>query len=270
MALAGQRIKRYTFSNNSEGGLMGKSELRIFLCYASQDKPFVQALYDMLSRAGFKPWLDEKDLLPGQDWQLEIRKSVRNSHVAIVCLSQNCVNKRGFVQKEIRYALDTADELPEGKIFIIPLKIEDCDVPERLRHLQWLNYNETGSEDKLLATLQKALSTNAQLHNVDYNRTVEEHPQEYGYVCKVLGTQDQNVDFYKRIGILDGHLATFGYEGTFHHPGCAQPVYKNVFFFSKTIPTYVFSSAAEQAGCNIVEIDEYLDQKMVEILKLEM
>jgi len=42
------------------------SPLHIFLCHSSGDKPEVRNLYQRLSNDGFDPWLDEEDLLPGQ------------------------------------------------------------------------------------------------------------------------------------------------------------------------------------------------------------
>jgi hypothetical protein len=72
---------------------------------------------------GFQPWLDEEDLLPGQEWAREIARAVRTCDVIIVCLSRTSVTKEGFVQKEIRQALDIADEKPEGTIFVIPVSL---------------------------------------------------------------------------------------------------------------------------------------------------
>ena len=127
--------------------------LRIFLCHASGDKPAVRELYHRLRAAGFDPWLDEENLLPGQDWQLEIPQAVRSSDVVIVCLSTRAVTKAGYVQKEIRYALDVADEQPEGAIFLIPLRLEDCDVPHRLRRWHWVDLFDDRGYDRLLGAL---------------------------------------------------------------------------------------------------------------------
>jgi len=127
--------------------------LRVFLCHASDDKPAVRNLYQRLKADGVEPWLDEEDLLPGQDWDLEISKAVRRSDMVIVCLSRAAVVKRGYVQKEIKQALDVADEQPEGTIFIIPLKLEECEAPGRLRRWQWVNLYEAGGYDKLKRAL---------------------------------------------------------------------------------------------------------------------
>ena len=81
----------------------------------------------------FDPWLDEEDILPGHDWEHEIAGAVKSSAVVAVCLSANSVTKAGYLQKEIASALDMAAEQPEGHIFLIPVRLEECDVPERLK-----------------------------------------------------------------------------------------------------------------------------------------
>jgi hypothetical protein len=113
-----------------------KRPLKVFLCHASGDKPKVQQLYSRLIRDGIDAWLDKEKLLPGQTWKSEIPKAVRNSDVVIVCLSAQSVNKEGYVQKEVRIALDVADEKPEGTIFIIPARLENCNLPERISQFQ--------------------------------------------------------------------------------------------------------------------------------------
>jgi hypothetical protein len=127
---------------------------RVFLCHSSGDKTEVRNLYQKLRRHGVNPWLDEEDLLPGQVWELEITKAVRSSAIIIVCLSRNSVSKTGYVQKEIKYALDIADEQPEGKIFLIPVRIDDCAVPDRLKRWQWVDLFEPSGFDRLVKALQ--------------------------------------------------------------------------------------------------------------------
>ncbi|MBA4379286.1 MAG: hypothetical protein C0393_01105 [Anaerolinea sp.] len=48
-------------------------KLRVFLCHSSADKPTVRELYrKLLSEGWIDPWLDEENLLGGQDWDMEI------------------------------------------------------------------------------------------------------------------------------------------------------------------------------------------------------
>jgi hypothetical protein len=109
-----------------------KRPLKVFLCHAHADRDPVRGLYTRLTQDGMDAWLDKAKLLPGQDWELEIRKAVREADVVVVCLSKQ-FNQAGFRQKEVRLALDTAMEKPEGEIFIIPARLEECDNLESLR-----------------------------------------------------------------------------------------------------------------------------------------
>ena len=133
--------------------------LRVFLCHSSADKPAVRELYQRLQADGIDVWLDEENLLPGQDWGLEIPKAVRESDAVIVCLSRGAINKAGYVQKEITFALDVADQQPQGTIFLIPLKLEECDVPERLRRWQWVNLLDSQGYARLLRALRFRAAT---------------------------------------------------------------------------------------------------------------
>ena len=135
------------------------SPLRIFLCHSSGDKPAVRNLYRRLSSDGFDPWLDEEKLLPGQEWEVEIPKAVRTSDVVIVCLSHKAINKSGYVQKEIKFALDKAEEQTEGTIFLIPIKLEECSVPERLQRWQWVNLFEEKGYRRLMDSLRLRAKT---------------------------------------------------------------------------------------------------------------
>ncbi|MFP4439703.1 MAG: TIR domain-containing protein [Chloroflexaceae bacterium] len=128
--------------------------LQIFLCHSNDDKSAIRQLYRRLQENGFAPWLDEEDLLPGQNWREEIPKVVRAAGVVLVCLSRNALDRAGYVQKEIKQALDVADEQPEGSIFVIPVRLEECSIPERLRDLHWVNLFEERGYERLIRSLR--------------------------------------------------------------------------------------------------------------------
>jgi len=127
--------------------------LRVFLCHSSGDKPAVRDLYRRLRTDGFEPWLDEEELLPGQDWHEEIPAAVRACDVVIICLSQKSVSKEGYLQREIRDALYVAEEKPEGTIFIIPVKLEEVEVSRRLSQWQWAKLFGEGGYQRLVRAL---------------------------------------------------------------------------------------------------------------------
>ncbi|MEH2070521.1 MAG: TIR domain-containing protein [Nostoc sp.] len=133
---------------------MSNKYLRVFLSYGSEDRSAVREIYSKLREDGVKPWFDEKELLPGQDWNLEIRQAARSSDAILVCLSSRSVRKEGYIQKEIKLALDIAEEKPDGTIFIIPVKLDSCELPLRLQNWQWVDWGNVDAYDKVLRALR--------------------------------------------------------------------------------------------------------------------
>jgi len=103
---------------------------RIFLCHASEDKAQVREVCHRLKALGFEPWLDEEDLFPGQIWADEIPRALKASEFILVFFSSNSVAKRGYVQREMKMALDAWEEIPGNMIHTIPVRLDECELPE--------------------------------------------------------------------------------------------------------------------------------------------
>ena len=127
--------------------------IRVFLCHSSSDKADVRELSRRLKSDGFEPWLDEERLLPGQDWHDVIQEALEHSQAILVCLSRASIEKEGYVQRELRRALDLADEKPEGTIFVVPVRLEACEIPRRLQRWQWVDMFEADGYARLRASL---------------------------------------------------------------------------------------------------------------------
>lgn len=136
-----------------------------FLCYAKEDKVIVEQLYSKLEDKGFDPWLDTKKLLAGQEWEYIIEQAIRDSDFFIACLSENSVTKDGFLNVEIKKALRVWEEKAEGKIYLIPVRLEDCSVPSRLSHLHWVDLFTEEGFDNLLDALKN--QSNSEKDKVD-------------------------------------------------------------------------------------------------------
>ncbi len=121
--------------NEDETGL-------IFLSYASTDRELVLPIHAELERVGLNVWIDHKRLLPGQNWDFEINKALSNADLIILFLSKNAVSRRGYLQREVKYAIDKMKEKLDDDVFIIPVKLDDCDVPESLSHLQFISHDD--------------------------------------------------------------------------------------------------------------------------------
>ena len=128
--------------------------LKVFICHTSADNSKVSDLYEYLTKHRIQVWLDVKNLLPGQKWRDEILKSLDKSNVIIICISQNSLDKEGYVQKEIKFALDKALEIPESHIYIIPARLEKCEVHRSLNIYQWVDLFDDDGYEKLMLSLK--------------------------------------------------------------------------------------------------------------------
>lgn len=111
---------------------VAETQPQVFLAYVEEDFATVRGLADGLQAAGFSPWLDKQKLLPGQNWPRSIRRAIGISDFFIPCFSRRSTYKRGTFQCELRYALDCAAQVPLDEIFIVPVRLEQCEVPKRI------------------------------------------------------------------------------------------------------------------------------------------
>ncbi len=131
-----------------------KQKVRVFLIHAHTDRKMVHKLYTRLIRDGVDAWLDAANLRPGQDWQSEIRKVILKSDVVIVCLTRAFNGQRGYRHEEVKLAIRKTRALPEDIVFIIPARLEKCDMPESLRHLHRVDLFKAGGYARLLRALR--------------------------------------------------------------------------------------------------------------------
>jgi hypothetical protein len=126
-------------------------KLRVFVSSASEDKQIVRKLTRKLEEDGYDTWLDEKQLLPGQDWQMEIEHAMRNCDVILLCFSEKSIAKTGYIQREYKRAMDLQEEKPEGVTFVIPVRLDRFTMPDFLQRLQVVDF--PAGYKQLLATL---------------------------------------------------------------------------------------------------------------------
>lgn len=128
-----------------------QKQLLVFISHASEDNAAAKRLTKRLREDGFDPWIDLERLLPGQDWNLEIEKAMRESEAILLCFSEESVAKESYIQREYKRAMRIQEEKPEGTIFVIPVRLDDCELPFYLREIQWVDYPD--GYDRLVAAL---------------------------------------------------------------------------------------------------------------------
>lgn len=160
------------------------TDLQIFISYCFKDKKQVEDIYDILTLFGCKPWMDTRDIPPGDRWKKSTKKAISESHFFMICLSNNSVNKRGLLHKKIRYTLDILNEVFHENIFLIPMRLEECNVPEDLQDLQLVNLYEDDGWDRLLKAIPAGIvrrqvkENKKEQHKVKDTRPSHQTPEE--------------------------------------------------------------------------------------------
>ena len=144
---------------------------RIFISYTRADLHLVDPVYRFLSTVGCKPWMDVHNLAPGIEFRPEIEKQIRETDYFIACLSSNCVDRRGFVQKELKIALDVLDEFPFGSIFLVPVRLDPCQIPNPFLKLNYVDMFSPGAKVRLL----KAFIRHARIELNQVHRAMGQH-----------------------------------------------------------------------------------------------
>jgi len=126
----------------------------VFLIYAREDLEAARKIAAYLREQGFSPWLDVEEITPGQVWQKAVINALEKSATAIVLVSKNFA-KKGFVQEELKVALEILQEREKDMSPVIPVRLDDTEVPERLSHIQWVNFFEENGLERLLKGLSR-------------------------------------------------------------------------------------------------------------------
>jgi hypothetical protein len=110
----------------------------VFISYAREDVESAKRLYRDLSQAGLRVWFDKESLLPGQKWEVAVRKAIEASRFFLAVISANSARKKGYVQREFRKAFEILDEYPDSETYLIPVRLDDSEPPqERLKELHY-------------------------------------------------------------------------------------------------------------------------------------
>jgi formylglycine-generating enzyme required for sulfatase activity len=147
--------------------------LRVFLSCASLDK---ESLY-----AGYGLHFNE-DWIDSWDENFEGIDGARIPDVILVCLTKNSITEEGFIQKEIGYAMDLVDENPEGTIFVLVVRLEDCHIPGRLRRWQCVDYFKNGAREELTGILQKYFENKSRTRPAIHSSLDENDPDLYKFI----------------------------------------------------------------------------------------
>ncbi|MDN3659177.1 toll/interleukin-1 receptor domain-containing protein [Ferruginibacter paludis] len=119
------------------------SSKSLFICHASEDKSVAESIFESLKARGFTIWFDKYEILVGDSIVEKVSNGLASTTELIVLLSTKSVEKK-WVRKELNTIL--MQKLNGKEVRILPLKIDECDIPTLLveyKHLDLKNGYDT-------------------------------------------------------------------------------------------------------------------------------
>jgi len=126
--------------NGPDGTTDASSDLRpngerIFICHSKRNLRRARRLADALRAAGADVWFDEWEILVGQTITDRVYSGIFGSRYLLILLSPHAVQSR-WVREELDMAL--VREIEDREITILPVLIEECQVPPALRKKRYV------------------------------------------------------------------------------------------------------------------------------------
>jgi len=132
--------KEAELSTRPDDGRQRAMNKCVFVCYAREDEKFALGLAANLKKRGVLVWLDQWNISSSSDWDRAIDDALRDSSHLLIVLSPASVESPE-VRGELRMALDLQKS-------IIPVLHQHCEIPRRLRLLQFVDFISRQPDDR--------------------------------------------------------------------------------------------------------------------------
>jgi hypothetical protein len=138
----------------------------VFLSYAREDLPIVWEIYHRLKALGIQPWMDTENLRGGEVWETAIETAIEQCELFVACLSSHSVSKRGVIQQELKTALSLWRRKLPDDVYVIPVRVDDCNVPRSLSLFHWVDLFEDRGWHRLLDAITNGLQRAGVFHRL--------------------------------------------------------------------------------------------------------
>ena len=143
-------------------------------------------VYNGLKANGLAVWLDSESLKPGEVWESAIPAAIRASTFFVALLSSRSLSKPGYFQRELDLAFEIVRQLPARSIFVIPVRIDDCEVRDgRVGKHHFIDLFR--SYDDALSRLVNALSLERRSSGEKETRTADGQSATGNDLCNKCG-----------------------------------------------------------------------------------
>jgi sulfatase modifying factor 1 len=112
------------------------STKQVFISHATQDADFAHRLADSLKQLGVPVWIAPDSILPGENWVVAIDRGLGESSHMLIVLTPAAAESP-WVKTETSVGIGLAHQ---GRMKIIPLDVQACDVPLLLGSYQRVSF----------------------------------------------------------------------------------------------------------------------------------
>jgi hypothetical protein len=161
-------------------------EWDVFLSHNSKDKPAVRTLASRLKADGFKVWLDEDVIKPGDSIPSKLMTGLESSRVLLMLLSKN-FDDSDWAEYESGVFLFKDPKNKQRRF--IPVKLDDTPPRDALKHFAWVNWSQQddGEYQRLAEACRfeelviEVMQTEAVTSPEDPNREVPSRPPKFPF-----------------------------------------------------------------------------------------
>lgn len=155
-------------------GFFGLNKMAVFVSYNHNDYAFVDRLAHALTESRHFIWLDKWQLTAGDSIIDKVQSALSKAEAILIVLSQNSIQSN-WCKKELNAGL--IREIDERKVLLLPLLINDCEIPLFLREKKYADFRGDFNEG-----LQEVLNALATVMNTEQGRIAKDtgHHSDYG------------------------------------------------------------------------------------------
>lgn len=161
---------------------------KVFISHSTQDKKFVRLLASKLNEDGIRTWIDDKELAIGDNIAEKINNTISKIDYFIIVLSKSSVKSK-WVNFEL--SATRLNEISKNQNIILPILIEDCEIPYSLSNRLFLDFRYSFDDSYL--KLLDALNSNSTKNYQETDRAIDKfEPHSYEFQIKNLQEEYNN------------------------------------------------------------------------------
>jgi hypothetical protein len=129
----------------------------VFISYCSEDFKHVLEVRSKLEEAGFTVRMKAHSIVGGEEWRKKLVGFICQADVFVACISSTWGDREIFAYKEVSVACELEEKLPKEVSFIIPARLEECNIPQELENRQQVDLHVVPGIETLLKAIQGTL-----------------------------------------------------------------------------------------------------------------